>query len=116
MPDDAIDGKLPHRIDSFSIMPGFEFDFPLDKDWILTPWLRAGASFAEKNSDGVLYGAGVRLERVLDVDDIGITQRHELGFVEVNYRKQRVRRLPAPAQRRGMCAYRRCRWVRSIAC
>ncbi len=88
VPDDAIDGKLPNRIDSFSIMPGFEFDFPLGKDWVLTPWLRAGASFAESTSDGVLYGTGLRLERVLDVADIGITQRHELGFVGVNYRNQ----------------------------
>ncbi len=88
VPDDAIDGKLPHRIDSFSIMPGFEFDFPLGGDWVLTPWLRAGASFAESTSDGVLYGTGLRLERDVSVDDIGITQRHELGFVGVNYRHQ----------------------------
>ena len=85
-PDDAIDGKLPNRIDSYSIMPGFEFDFLLRKDWVLTPWLRAGASFAEGNSDGLLWGLGARVGRELEFDEVSLTQRHEVGLVAVNYR------------------------------
>jgi hypothetical protein len=84
-PDDAIDGKLPNRIDSFSVTPGFEFDFLLRKDWVLTPWVRAGASFAEGNSDGVLWGLGLRLGRDLTFGAVTMTQRHEAGLVAVNY-------------------------------
>lgn len=85
-PDDAIDGKLPNRIDSYTVMPGFEFDFPLRKEWVLTPWLRAGASFAEGNSDGLLWGLGARVGRDLDFDEVSLTQRHEVGLVAVSYR------------------------------
>jgi hypothetical protein len=85
-PDDAIDGKLPNRIDSFSVMPGVEFDKLLHRDWVLTPWLRAGLSFAEGNSDGVLWGLGLRLGRDLMFGEVSMTQRHEVGLVAVNYR------------------------------
>jgi hypothetical protein len=84
-PDDAIDGKLPNRIDSYSVMPGFEFDFPLHEEWVLTPWLRAGASFAEGSSDGLLWGIGARVGRELTFDAVSFTQRHEVGLVAVNY-------------------------------
>jgi hypothetical protein len=87
VPDDAIDGKLPNRVDSYSITPGFEFDVLLERQWILTPWLRAGASFAEGSSDGALWGLGTRLGRDLEFDDeVTFTQRHEVGLVAVNYR------------------------------
>jgi hypothetical protein len=85
-PDDALGGNLPDRVDSFSVMPGFEFDLPLQDDWILRPWARAGASFAEGTSDGLLYGAGARLVRDLKRGDRLIAQLHELGLVNVNYR------------------------------
>jgi hypothetical protein len=84
-PDDAIDGKLPNRIDSYSIMPGFEFDVLLERDWVFTPWLHAGASFAEGTSDGLLWGIGARLGRDLKFDEVSFTQRHEVGLVAVNY-------------------------------
>ena len=41
VPDDVISGRLPHRIDSYSIMPGFELDLPHRSNWMLTPWMRA---------------------------------------------------------------------------
>lgn len=85
-PDDAIEGRLPRHIDSYSIMPGVEVDFPLRDDWVLTPWLRAGASFTANTSDGLLYGAGVRMARDFARGDRRITQLHELGLVNVNYR------------------------------
>lgn len=87
VPDDAIGGDFPDRIDSFSIAPGFEFDLPLQRDWILTPWARAGMSFAGGSSDGVVWGTGMRLNRDLDRGELAITQRHEAGLVTVNYRK-----------------------------
>ncbi len=84
-PDDAIDGKLPNRIDSYSIMPGLEFDTLLRNDWVLTPWLRAGVSFAEGSSDGLLWGVGARVGRELSYGEVSVTQRHEVGLVAVNY-------------------------------
>jgi hypothetical protein len=85
VPDDAIDGKLPNRIDSYSIAPGFEFDIPLRAEWILTPWARGGVSVAEGTTDGLLWGTGLRLARDFDIDELAITQRHELALVTVHY-------------------------------
>lgn len=78
-------GRLPSRIDSFSLMPGLEFDFPLRHDWTLTPWVRAGASFADGN-DGWLYGTGLRLDRDREDDEVLVNRRHEIGLVAVDYR------------------------------
>jgi hypothetical protein len=88
VPDDAIGGDLPDRIDSYSIAPGFEFDFLLRQGWILTPWARAGMSFAGGNSDGVVWGTGARLNRDMDLGALATTQRHEAGLVMVNYNHQ----------------------------
>ncbi len=89
VPDDAIGGDLPDRIDTYSIAPGFEFDFLLARNWILTPWARAGMSFAGGTSDGVVWGTGVRLNRDMDLGELAVTQRHEAGLVTVNYSHQR---------------------------
>lgn len=86
VPDDAIGGDFPDRIDSYSIAPGFEFDMLLRRGWVLTPWARAGMSFAGGSSDGVVWGTGARLNRDLDRGELAITQRHEAGLVTVNYR------------------------------
>lgn len=86
VPEDAIGGDLPDRVDSFTLMPGIEFDLPLRNDWTLTPWIRAGASFAEGTSDGLLYGIGTRLDREQEHGGNTVAQRHELGLVNVNYR------------------------------
>jgi len=86
VPDDAIEGHLPDRIDTFSIAPGVELDFLLHKDWLFTPWVRAGASFAGGTSDGFVYGAGARLIRDITSGDRGITQLHDLMLVNVSYR------------------------------
>jgi hypothetical protein len=88
VPDDAIEGRLPRHIDSYSITPGIEVDFPLRRQWVLTPWVRAGASFTANTSDGLLYGAGVRVVRDFEQGDRKITQLHELGLVNVTYRHQ----------------------------
>ena len=86
-PDDAIEGRLPHHVDSFSIMPGLERDYRLREDWILTPWARVGGSFAAGADDGLLYGAGARLSRDLTLGkDLAITQLHELELINVDYR------------------------------
>jgi hypothetical protein len=78
-------GRLPSRIDSFSLMPGLEFDFAAPRDWTVTPWVRAGASFAEGN-DGWLYGAGVRMSRDSEEGEVAVNRRHELALVVVDYR------------------------------
>ncbi len=85
MPDDAFEGNLPSRIDSYSIMPGVEFYLPIRNDWTLTSWVRAGASFAEGVTDGALYGGGVRLDRTQSPGKTDLTRLHELGLVLVDY-------------------------------
>lgn len=87
-PEDAIGGEieLPKRIDSFSLMPGVEFDFPLRDDWMLTPWVRAGASFADGSNEGWLYGVGTRLSQLSQKGKLDVERRHELALVVVDYR------------------------------
>ncbi len=85
-PGDAIGGDLPSRIDSFSLMPGFEFDRHLPNDWIATPWVRAGASFAQGHGDGWLFGAGMRFTREWERDGWEFRRQHELTLALVNYR------------------------------
>jgi hypothetical protein len=51
-PVDVIGNGLPTHIDSFSITPGIELEFPVRDGWLLIPYLRAGASVAS----GGVYG------------------------------------------------------------
>jgi hypothetical protein len=85
-PFDSLQPDVPDRVDSFSVMPGIEFDFARGGGWALTPWLRAGASFSEGQSDGLLYGAGARLAWEGERGGLSITRLHELSVVSVDYR------------------------------
>ncbi|MET0279572.1 MAG: hypothetical protein ABW278_00410, partial [Steroidobacteraceae bacterium] len=85
-PEDTIGGELPSRIDSFSLMPGIELDFPRRNDWMLIPWLRAGASLADGSNEGWLYGLGTRLEQNRTRDALEVKRLHELALVVVDYR------------------------------
>jgi hypothetical protein len=85
-PFDSLQPDVPNRVDSLSVMPGVEFDFPQGGDWMLTPWIRAGASFSEGQSDGLLYGAGARLVWEGERGGLSITRLHELAVVNVDYR------------------------------
>jgi hypothetical protein len=85
VPDEALNGRLPRHIDSYSLTPGIEFDFQVGGDWMLTPWVKAGGSFAGGASDGFLYGAGARLTREAESGGRRTTQLHELALVNVNY-------------------------------
>jgi hypothetical protein len=84
-PFQSLQPNLPDRIDSLSVMPGLEADFPRG-DWMLTPWVRIGASFSEGQSDGLLYGAGTRLGWEGELGGLSITRLHELAVVTVDYR------------------------------
>jgi hypothetical protein len=84
-PLDDLAPELPNRIDSLSVMPGIEFDFPQPDGWMLTPWLRAGASFAEGRGDGLLLGAGARLVWDGERGGFEFTRLHELAWMTVGY-------------------------------
>ena len=62
-PLDVLSEGIPTRVDSFSLVPGFEFDYLMPNDWHLVPYARGGVSVASSSVDGWLYGMGVRLER-----------------------------------------------------
>jgi hypothetical protein len=80
------DADVPQRIDSFSVMPGAEFDFPQGNDWMLTPWARVGGSFSEGQANGVLFGVGARLQWQGERGGIDISRRHELSVANIDYR------------------------------
>jgi hypothetical protein len=85
-PVDVLSEGPPTRVDSISLVPGFELDYLLRDDWHFIPYARAGLSFASSSVGGILYGAGVRLERHGDWH--GWTQflRAELSYAGVEYR------------------------------
>src|SRR5262245_52190127 len=55
-PLDVLSEGIPTRVDSFSLVPGFEFDYLMENDWHLVPYLRGGVSVASSSIDGWLYG------------------------------------------------------------
>src|SRR4029079_3346753 len=77
-PIDVISEGPPTRVDSFSVVPGFEFDHAMKNDWHFIPHARAGFSVASSSVDGWLYGAGFRLERDFEVNDWDTLIRTEL--------------------------------------
>jgi hypothetical protein len=85
-PLDVISEGPPTRIDSFSVAPGFEIDHEFRSGWHLVPYVRAGASIASSSVDGLLYGAGFKLERRFDENGWDVLERTELAYAGVTYR------------------------------
>jgi hypothetical protein len=83
---DVLSHGLPDRVDSFSIVPGLSFDYLLDEEWHLVPYVRAGFSVASSSVDGWLYGAGIRAERRGDFHGWDNLARSELAIAGVEYR------------------------------
>lgn len=89
-PVDVVSQGLPSRIDSFSVVPGLEFDVLMDDGWHLKPYLRAGFSVASSSVDGWLYGVGFKVERDDEWRGWQRLARSELNFSAVNYRERGV--------------------------
>jgi len=85
-PLDVLSEGIPTRVDSFSLVPGFEFDHLLPNDWHLVPFARGGVSVASSSVDGWLYGIGIRLEREGDWHGWDSLVRTELNYSGVGYR------------------------------
>jgi hypothetical protein len=85
-PVDVISKGPPTRVDSVSLVPGFEVDYLLGDDWHLIPYARAGLSIASSSVGGILYGAGVRLERRGEWHGFDQYLRSELSYAGVEYR------------------------------
>jgi hypothetical protein len=85
-PIDVISKGPPTRVDSVSLVPGFELDYLPGDDWHLIPYARAGLSIASSSVGGILYGAGVRLERRGEWHGFDQFLRSELSYAGVEYR------------------------------
>ena len=85
-PVDVLSEGPPTRVDSISLVPGFELDYLLRDDWHFIPYARAGLSFASSSVGGILYGAGVRLERRGEWHGWDQFLRAELTYAGVEYR------------------------------
>ena len=60
---DLIESGLPDSVETISIVPGLQFEVPLDRHWTLLPWVEAGAG--KHFSGGQItwvYSGGVRAE------------------------------------------------------
>jgi hypothetical protein len=87
-PVDVISSGPPTRVDSLSVVPGLELDYPLPGGWHLVPYARAGFSIASSSVDGWLYGAGIRAERRTDFHGWDAYVRSELAYAGVKYRHE----------------------------
>jgi hypothetical protein len=87
-PLDVISTGPPTRVDSFSVVPGFELDYLLRDDWHFIPYVRGGFSLASSSVDGWLYGAGLRLERHGEYGEWDGFLRTDLAFAGVRYRHE----------------------------
>jgi hypothetical protein len=86
-PFDVLSEGIPTRVDSFSVVPGFEIDYLLPRGWHLIPYARAGASIASSSVDGWLYGLGARLERSKEWHGWDSFVKSELSVAGVGYRQ-----------------------------
>ena len=86
-PLDVITSGPPTSVDSFSVVPGFEFDYLLPRDWHLIPYARAGFSVASSSVDGWLYGTGIRAEKRSDFHGWDVLVRSDLAYAGVEYQK-----------------------------
>ena len=86
-PFDVLSNGIPTRVDSFSLVPGFEFDYLLSRDWHLVPYARAGVTVASSSVDGWLYGLGARLERRKEWHGWDSYTMTELSLAGVGYRQ-----------------------------
>ena len=84
-PLDVISKGPPTRVDSASVVPGFEFDYLLSGGWHVIPYVRTGFSIASSSVSGWLYGSGVRVERSVDWHGWDSFTRTELSYAGVNY-------------------------------
>jgi hypothetical protein len=85
-PLDVVAEGPPTRIDSFSVVPGIELDHELRNGWHVIPYVRAGFSAASSSVDGLLYGAGFKLEHRYEADGWDVFKRTELAYSGVSYR------------------------------
>jgi hypothetical protein len=85
-PLDVVTSGPPTRVDSFSVVPGFELDHEMKSGWHFIPYARTGFSIASSSVDGWLYGAGFKLERHSDFDEWDGFVRTELAYAGVKYR------------------------------
>ncbi len=85
-PIDVIEEGPPEQVDSFSVKPGIELDFPLQDGWHLIPYANAGFSLASSNVEGWLYGWGIRADRHTLIGDWQTLFRAEISYASVNYR------------------------------
>ena len=86
-PLDVLSEGIPTRVDSFSLVPGFEFDYLMENDWHLVPYARGGVSVASSHIDGWLYGFGVRIERERRWRGWDAFVRTEFNYSGVGYRQ-----------------------------
>jgi hypothetical protein len=87
-PLDVVTSGPPTSVDSFSVVPGFEFDYLLPGEWHLIPYARAGFSVASSSVDGWLFGAGLRAEKRKDFHGWDALLRSDLAYAGVQYRNQ----------------------------
>jgi hypothetical protein len=70
--DNVLSAQIPDRLSTFSILPGVEWEIPLNRRWTIRPYLDAGyGREIAGNQSALIYDFGVK-SRVLIARDHGV--------------------------------------------
>lgn len=76
--DSALEGNIPDRVGTFSILAGLEWEFPLSRRWTIRPYFDAGGGQElEGRQSAWIYDVGVKSRFLL-------AQDHGVDFMLVN--------------------------------
>jgi hypothetical protein len=83
---DLVHFELPTQIGALSLEPGVQFDYWMNEDWHVYPYVKAGATFASSSAvNAWIYGVGVRSDfRFSFFDGAGLWSS-ELNHAGVHY-------------------------------
>jgi hypothetical protein len=86
-PQDLVHLDIPTQIGALSLEPGIEFDYWLNEDWHLYPFIKAGATFASSSAvNAYIYGTGIRSDYHFSLFEGTDLWREELNYAGVHYR------------------------------
>ena len=76
--DSVASGDIPHRVSTLSVLPGFEWEFPLSRRWTVRPYVDAGLGQELAGRESAwIYDFGVKSRFFL-------AQDHGVDFALVN--------------------------------
>ena len=84
--DSVASGDIPHRVSTLSVLPGFEWEFPLSRRWTVRPYVDAGLGQELAGRESAwIYDFGVK-SRFLLAQDHGVDFALVTSLTSAGYR------------------------------